>query len=137
MSTLRYIKPPIRCKFNGVKGVSRCWKHCILTWGFDGRGKEKAGGGLDAVAFIQFNACRAGAETLYPFKRFTVFAVALSFRTHCDNNIGPDCIEDLTDIFLVPRQTVETVTAVSTFQNFFADFVFFFRHIGTREAGEP
>jgi hypothetical protein len=39
---------------NGVKGVSRCWKHCILTWGFDGRGKEKAGGGLDAVTFVQF-----------------------------------------------------------------------------------
>jgi hypothetical protein len=50
--------------------------------------------------------------------------LAKAFGTVGNNNTRPNSIEYLTDIFHLPRQAVKAVLAVSTFQDFFIDFVF-------------
>jgi hypothetical protein len=50
--------------------------------------------------------------------------LAKAFGAVGDDNTRPNSIEYLTDIFHLPRQAVEAVPAVSTFQGFFVNFEF-------------
>jgi hypothetical protein len=92
---------------------------------------------LDAVADIQLQSCGAGAHPFNFAKRSTINAGLLTLVTLKIHGIVRGYFGCAKDI-IIARQTSEIPFAIhGLFQCFFADFVFFFRHIVTREAGEP
>jgi hypothetical protein len=95
------------------------------------------GGRLDAVTGIKFQPSWAGAHLLNLVKRSTISAGLLLFSTPKIHRIVSGYFGYAKD-FTVTRQTSEIFfTMDGLFQCYFANFVFFFRHIVTREAGDP
>jgi hypothetical protein len=101
-----------------------------FSWGNYGEG------GLDTVAEIQLSSCRAYAHPFNLIKRLTIRAGLFTFATLKIYEPARGYF-GFTKACTIARQTSEIPFAIhGLFQCFFADFVFFFRHISNRKGAE-
>jgi hypothetical protein len=94
------------------------------------------GGGLDAVTGIKFQPSGAGAHAFNFVERSTIFAGQAGVFTFDVHGIARGELASA-QVFVSTVQTTKVIRALGgLFQCFFADFVFFFRHISNRKGAE-